>query len=271
MNEYVIGQTKRDEIKMDKEREVNIQIQRAVDMNSRSRLLLGDEGILRLNGASILVFGVGGVGSHCIEALGRSGVGHITIVDNDTVALTNINRQAVALHSTIGRYKTDVMRERLLDINPSVDVRCVSCFVLPDNVEMFFDRAYDYVIDAVDTVAAKLAVIETAVSRNIPIISCMGVGNKLYADMLQITDLGKTSMCPLCKVMRRELKQRGIRHLKVLYSPEKPANTTGMDTGEDKGRRRALPGSVSFVPPVAGLLIAGEVIRQLSEVKKERC
>lgn len=241
-----------------------------IDMHARSRLLLGKEGMARLKSSRLLVFGVGGVGSHCIEALGRGGIGHITIVDNDTVALTNLNRQAVAFRSTLGRKKTEVMKEQLLDIDPSIEVDCVEQFVLPHNAAAFFEKSYDYVVDAVDTVAAKLAIICEAKKRNIPVISCMGVGNKLYADMLTLTDLTKTSVCPLCKVMRRELKKTGIRHVQVLYSPEKPSDVSGADTGEDRGQRRVLPGSVSFVPPVAGLLIAGEVIRTISRIEKKR-
>ena len=199
---------------------------------SRTELLIGEEGLGRLKQATVMVFGVGGVGSHCIEALARSGAGRLILIDNDKVSLTNINRQSIAYHSTIGRMKTEVMRERIRDI----------------------------------TVTAKLAIAELAQRREIPLISSMGTGNKLHPELFEITDLSKTSMCPLCKVMRRELKARGIRHLKVLYSPEKPVDTSGRETGEDKGARRILPGSISFVPPVAGLLIAGEVIREISGV-----
>lgn len=241
-----------------------------IDIHARSRLLMGEEGMRRLAESRVLVFGVGGVGSHCIEALARGGIGHITIVDNDKVALTNINRQAVAFHSTIGLMKTEVMAQQLADINPSMHIRSINQFVLPENIDEFFDEKYDYVIDAIDTVAAKLAIIVKAKRISVPVISCMGVGNKLYADMLRIEDLSKTTVCPLSKVMRRELKKRQIRHVKVLYSPEKPFDLAGRETGEDKGRRRVLPGSVSFVPPVAGILIAGEVIRTLAGVKKER-
>ena len=220
----------------------------------------------RLKQATVMVFGVGGVGSHCIEALARSGVGRLILIDNDKVSLTNINRQSIAYHSTIGRMKTEVMRERIRDINPEIVVKTYETFVLPDNVEELFEETPDYIIDAIDTVTAKLAIAELAQRREIPLISSMGTGNKLHPELFEITDLSKTSMCPLCKVMRRELKARGIRHLKVLYSPEKPVDTSGHETGEDKGARRVLPGSISFVPPVAGLLIAGEVIREISGV-----
>lgn len=233
---------------------------------SRTELLIGEEGMKKLKQAAVMVFGVGGVGSHCIEALARSGVGKLLLIDNDKVSLTNINRQSIAYHSTIGRMKTEVMRERIWDINPEIVVKTYEMFVLPDNVEELFEEAPDYIIDAIDTVTAKLAIVELAQKRGIPLISSMGTGNKLHPELFEITDLSKTTMCPLCKVMRRELKARGIRHLKVLYSPEKPIDTSGPETGEDKGMRRALPGSISFVPPVAGLLIAGEVIREISGV-----
>lgn len=233
---------------------------------SRTELLIGLEGMERLRGASVLVFGVGGVGSHCIEALARSGIGHLILVDNDTVSLTNINRQSIALHSTVGQYKTKVMKEKIRDIDPAIRVDTYETFVLPDNVETVFREQPDYVIDAIDTVTAKLAVIEYAQERGIPVISSMGTGNKLHPELFEITDISKTSVCPLCRVMRRELKARGIEHLKVVYSKEKPVDTSGRETGEDPGARRSVPGSISFVPPAAGLLIAGEVIRELTGI-----
>ena len=233
---------------------------------SRTELLLGKDGMQKLKEATVMVFGVGGVGSHCIEALARSGVGRLILIDNDTVSLTNINRQSIASHSTVGRMKTEVMKERIRDINPDIQVTTHETFVLSDNLEFLFLETPDYIIDAIDTVTAKIAIVELAQQQNIPLISSMGTGNKLHPELFEITDLSKTTMCPLCKVMRRELKARGIRHLKVLYSPEKPVDTTGRETGEDKGARRTLPGSISFVPPVAGLLIAGEVIREISGV-----
>lgn len=233
---------------------------------SRTELLIGKEAMERLFHASVIVFGVGGVGSHCIEALARSGVGKLTLVDNDTVSLTNINRQAVAFHSTIGRYKTEVMREQIQDICPEIGVRTYESFVLPDNIDTFLDETYDYIIDAVDTVAAKIALAEIAREKNIPIISSMGTGNKLHPELFEVTDLFDTTMCPLCRVMRKELKNRGISRLKVLYSPEKPIDISGRETGEDMGARRSIPGSISFVPPAAGLLIAGEVIRDLARI-----
>ena len=237
---------------------------------SRTERLLGRDGMERLFASSVIVFGVGGVGSHCIEALARSGVGKLTLVDNDKVGLTNINRQAVAFHSTIGRYKTEVMKEQIKDICPSIEVNTYESFVLPENVDTFFEERYDYIIDAIDTVTAKLALAQKALEAQIPIISSMGTGNKLHPELFEIADIADTSMCPLCKVMRKELKKRGISHLKVLYSQEKPiepleTNTEGAMERKE-GARRSIPGSVSFVPPAAGLLIAGEVIRSLSKI-----
>lgn len=234
---------------------------------SRTELLIGGEGIRRLRESTVLVFGVGGVGSHCIEALARSGVGRLVLVDNDKVSLTNINRQSIALHSTVGRYKTEVMKEKIRDIDPSIRVDTYETFVLPDNVEETFRENPDYVIDAIDTVTAKLAVIETSLKRGVPVISSMGTGNKLHPEQFEIADISKTSVCPLCRVMRRELRARGIEHLKVVYSREKPIDTSGRTTGEDTRMRRSVPGSISFVPPAAGLLIAGEVIRSLSGIE----
>ena len=237
---------------------------------SRTELLIGAAAMERLKGASVMVFGVGGVGSHCIEALARSGIGTLILIDNDTVSLTNINRQSIAYHSTVGQMKTKVMAERILDIDPAITVRTYETFVLPENLACLLDqennseRKIDYIIDAIDTVSAKIALVEEAQRRKIRLISSMGTGNKLHPELFEITDLAKTSVCPLCRVMRRELKNRGITHLKVLYSREKPVDVSGRETGEDTGKRRSVPGSISFVPPVAGLLIAGEVIRELA-------
>lgn len=231
---------------------------------SRTELLLGEEAMNKLKYARVMVLGVGGVGSHCIEALARAGVGTLILVDNDTVSLTNINRQSIAFHSTVGKYKTKVMAEKIADINPECGVRTYEMFVLPENIDDLFEEPVDYIIDAIDTVTAKLSLVEKAKELNIPIISSMGTGNKLHGELFEITDISKTSVCPLCKVMRKELKARGIYHLKVLYSKEQPLKPVGV-TGEDAGSRRAIPGSVSFVPPVAGLLIAGEVVRDIIE------
>lgn len=235
---------------------------------SRTELLLGSEGVEKLKKSSVAVFGVGGVGSHCIEALARSAVGRLVLIDNDEVSLTNINRQSIAYHSTIGRMKTEVMKERIRDINPKIAVETYETFVLPQNTEQIFGQIgpVDYIVDAIDTVSAKIAIVQYAKEKSIPIISSMGTGNKLHGELFEIADLSKTSMCPLCKVMRKELKNRGIIHLKVLYSKEKPIDTSGRTTGEDQGMKRSVPGSISFVPPVAGLLIAGEVIRSLTGV-----
>ncbi len=235
---------------------------------SRTELLVGEEGLRRLRRASVMVFGVGGVGSHCIEALARSGVGRLCLVDNDRVSLTNINRQSIAYHSTVGQLKTKVMQERIRDIDPEIRVSTCETFVLPDNLPELLDREGkpDYIIDAVDTVSAKIALAEEAQKRGIPIISSMGTGNKLHPELFEVDDLFRTSVCPLCRVMRRELKNRGITSLKVVYSKEHPIDVSGRSTGEDPGQRRSVPGSISFVPPAAGLLLAGEVIRELAQI-----
>lgn len=234
---------------------------------SRTELLIGEEGLKRLASATVMVLGVGGVGSHCIEALARSGVGTLILVDNDKVSRTNINRQSIAYLSTVGDYKTKLMKDRIDDICPSINVFTYETFILPENIHEIFERKVDYIVDAIDTVTAKLAVAVYAKEHQIPLISCMGTGNKLHPELFEITDISKTSVCPLCKVMRKELKERGIHHLKVLYSKERPINTSARSTGEDKGMRRSLPGSISFVPPVAGLIIAGEVIREIAGVE----
>ncbi len=243
---------------------------------SRTEMLLGAEAMEQLKNVHVAVFGVGGVGGYTAEALVRSGIGKLTLVDSDTVAESNINRQIIATTKTIGRFKTDVMKERALDINPDVEVEERRCFFLPETASEFDFTQYDYVVDAVDTVTAKLALVEAAKESGVPIISCMGAGNKLNPGMFEITDLYKTTVCPLAKVMRRECKLRGIKKLKVLYSKEeamKPQENIigGDDSGKEvditqKERRRATPGSVAFVPSVAGLMIAGEVIRDLTGV-----
>ena len=235
---------------------------------SRTELLLGKDGLDKLKKATVMVFGVGGVGSHCIEALARSGVGKLILVDNDTVSLTNINRQSIAYHSTIGQYKTQVMKKKIHDICETIEVVTYEMFVLPENLEEILLEEVDYIVDAIDTVTTKLAIAEYAIKHDIKLISCMGTGNKLHAELFEITDIAKTTVCPLCKVMRKELKERGIKHLKVLYSPERPIDTSEKSTSEDAGKRRSLPGSISFVPPVAGLLIAGEVVREIANVEK---
>ncbi|GFI38146.1 tRNA threonylcarbamoyladenosine dehydratase [Lachnospiraceae bacterium] len=230
---------------------------------SRTELLLGEEKLNRLRHIVVMVLGAGGVGSHCIEALARCGVGRLILVDHDRVSLSNINRQSIALHSTVGQYKTKVMEEKIRDICPETKVTTYETFVLPENIEQLFAERPDYIIDAIDTVTAKLALAEKAGEYGIPIISSMGTGNKLHGELFEITDISKTSVCPLCRVMRKELRARGIRHLKVLYSREKPLAVSPDLSEEGQEKRRSIPGSVSFVPPVAGLLIAGEVIRDL--------
>ena len=236
----------------------------------RTELLIGKEAVKKLNNSRVAVFEIGGVGGHCAEALVRSGVGTIDIVDNDVIAESNINRQIVALHSTIGRYKTEVMKERLLDINPDVKVNEYRCFFLPENASQFpFDK-YDYVVDAVDTVTAKIAIIMAAQEHGTPVISSMGAGNKLHPEMFEIADIYKTSVCPLAKVMRQELKKRGVKKLKCVYSKEEPLQPTEESFGGElpapDASRRSVPGSSAFTPSVAGLIIAGEVIRSHSEV-----
>lgn len=235
---------------------------------SRTERLIGSHGLSRLASSTVAVFGVGGVGSHCIEALARSGVGHLILVDNDTVSLTNLNRQSIAFHSTIGQYKTQVMKSRIQDICPSIQVTALEEFVLPDNLEQVLEhaRTIDYMIDAIDTVTAKLALARYARDHGIPVIASMGTGNKLHGELFEITDISNTSVCPLCKVMRRELKKSGIYHLKVLYSKEVPCKPT--EDSAEVTSKRSVPGSISFVPPVAGLLIAGEVVRDLVQGKR---
>lgn len=230
---------------------------------SRTERLLGTAAMQRLSATTVLVFGVGGVGSHCIEALARCGIGHLILVDNDEVSLTNINRQSIAYHSTIGQYKTVIMKQRIADINPQAWVETLETFILPDNLDSIMQSIgpVDYIIDAIDTVSAKLAIAEYADQHQIPLLASMGTGNKLHAELFEITDIMNTSVCPLCRVMRKELKSRGIGRLKVLYSREQPL--TPVIPNEEITSKRAVPGSISFVPPVAGLLIAGEVVRDL--------
>lgn len=231
---------------------------------SRSELLLGPDSMNRLKNTTIALIGIGGVGSHCAEALARAGVGTLILVDNDRVSLTNINRQSIAYHSTVGRSKTELMKRRIADINPNARVITFETFVLPDNIDEVLPEGIDYIIDAIDTVSAKLALALAAWQRQIPIISCMGTGNKLHAELFEIADIYDTSVCPLCRVMRKELKARGIPRLKVLYSREQPLPSR--IPSEENTSKRAVPGSVSFVPPVAGLLIAGEAIRDVLNI-----
>ena len=236
----------------------------AHDLNifSRAELLLGEEALEKLRSARVALFGIGGVGSFAAEALARGGVGHITLVDGDTVSITNINRQLIALHSTVGKEKTAVMAERIADISPETEVETYPVVYGAENRDLLDFSIYDYVIDAIDTVTSKLILIEEAKKAGVPVISCMGTGNKFHPERFEVTDISKTSVCPLAKVMRKELKVRGIKNVKVVYSkeePQKPAAST--ETG-----KRQIPGSLSFVPPVAGLLLAGEVIRHIAGI-----
>ena len=231
------------------------------DQFSRSRLLLGQEALDKLESARVAVFGIGGVGGYVAEGLARSGIGAMDLIDHDKVEITNLNRQAVAFHSTVGKYKTDVMKERLLDINPDAAVRTYCCFFLPGEEGRFPFADYDYVLDAVDTVTAKIALIEACNAAGTPVISSMGAGNKLHPELFEIADIYDTSVCPLAKVMRRELKKRGIRSLKCVYSKEVPVQPA--ESEQDPSRRKAVPASVSFVPSAAGLIMAGEVVRDL--------
>lgn len=235
------------------------------DWFSRTQLLLGKDGIEKLHNAYVAVFGVGGVGGYVIEALVRSGVGKIDIFDNDTVSLTNLNRQIIATHDTIGRYKVDVMKERALSINPEIEVNAYNCFYMPDNADEYDLAKYSYIVDAIDTVTAKIELIMRADRAGVPIISSMGAGNKLDPSLFEVSDIYKTSVCPLARTMRRELKQRGIKKLKVVYSKEIPLKPIAEDCDAEKAPegRRAVPGSIAFVPAAAGLVAAGEVICDL--------
>ena len=244
---------------------------------SRTELLLGKEAMDKLKNSRVAVFGIGGVGGYVCEALVRSGVGAFDLIDDDKVCLTNLNRQIIATRKTVGKYKVDVMKERMLEINPDVNVRIHKCFFLPENADEFPFDEYDYVVDAVDTVTAKIELVMKSQAMNVPIISSMGAGNKLDASMFRVADIYKTKVCPLAKVMRRELKKRGVRKLKVVYSdelPTRPINDMAISCrtncicppgAQHKcTERRDIPGSTAFVPSVAGLIIAGEVIKDLT-------
>lgn len=230
----------------------------------RTEMILGLEATKRLENAHILVIGLGGVGSFSVEALARAGVGSITICDHDTIAVSNINRQLCALHSTVGKFKADVLRDRALDINPDIKIRTIKQYYTEENRDEILDIQYDYIIDAIDSVTSKLDLIQTAHKRNIPIISAMGTGNKLDPSAFEICDISKTSVCPLARVMRRELKTRKIYKHKVLFSKEIPLKPTQLDdVPQGKGN---VPGSISFVPSVAGLMLAGYVIRDILKI-----
>ena len=233
----------------------------------RTALLLGEEGVARLKRAKVAVFGIGGVGGFAVEALARAGVGAFLLVDSDRVCVSNINRQIIADWNTVGRYKTKVMQERIASVNPDAEVETRECFFLPENADSFDFSGWDYIVDAVDTVSAKLEIIVRAKEAGVPVISCMGAGNKLDPTRFEVADLYETSVCPLARVMRRELKKRGIDSCKVVYSREEARTPLeGMLSQEESGGRRSVPGSVSFVPSVAGLVAAGEVIRDLAGI-----
>lgn len=232
------------------------------DFLSRTRLLIGEANIEKLRNSHVAVFGIGGVGGFVCEALARSGVGALDLIDSDRVEITNLNRQIIALHSTIGRYKTEVMASRVRDINPDVHITVRNCFYLPENADTFDFTQYDYVVDAVDTVTAKISIILRAKETGVPVISAMGAGNKLDPTQFRVADLCQTEMDPLARVMRRELKKRGVDHLKVVFSKEKPLKPEG-DPSAASGSGRQAPGSLAFVPSVMGMIIGGEVIRDL--------
>lgn len=237
------------------------------DQYSRTRLLLGEEGVEKLRHSRVLLFGLGGVGGYCAEALARSGIGHIDLVDHDTVSLTNLNRQLLALHSTVGKYKVDVAAQRIADIDPTVEVNAYRVFYLPETAEQFDFSRYDYVIDAIDTVTGKLQIIAAAKAAGVPVISCMGTGNKLDPAGFRVSDISKTDGCPLARIMRRECAKRGLKHIKAVYSPELPmALREDVESEAPSAGRRSLPGSTAFVPGVAGLILASEVIKDLSNV-----
>ena len=220
---------------------------------TRTEMLIGNDAVEKLKQAHVAVFGVGGVGSYVVEALARAGVGNLDLIDNDDVNLTNINRQIIALHSTVGKSKVEVAKARVLDINPRVNVKMYKTFFTPETSQEFDFSKYDYVVDAIDSVTGKIELVLKSQEANVPIISCMGTGNKLHPEKFEIADIYKTSVCPLAKVMRTELKKRGVKKLKVLFSTENQIKQEG----------QRIPASISFVPSVAGLIIAGEVVREL--------
>ena len=239
-----------------------------MDQHSRTALLLGPEAMKKLKNSRVAIFGLGGVGGYVAEALARCGVGALDLVDHDTVSLTNINRQILATHRTIGMEKAEAAKERVLSIDPSIRATAICKFYGPDTVGEFDFSAYDYVVDAIDTVTGKLALIAAAKAADVPILCCLGTGNKLDPTRFQITDIAKTSVCPLARIMRKECAKRGYKNIKVLYSTEDPlpSHPEALNDEELPEGRRALPGSVSFVPSVAGLIIAGEVVKDLTRV-----
>lgn len=239
----------------------------ALNPFSRTELLLGKEAVKRLAGYRVAVFGIGGVGGYAVEAMVRSGIGALDLVDHDTVSITNLNRQIIATQDTIGKRKVEVAAERIHSINPDCRVRTFPIFYLPDTADQFDFHDYDYVVDAIDTVTGKLQIIEEAMRCGVPVISAMGAGNKLDASRFEVADISETSVCPLARTMRRELRRRGIEHLKVVYSREKPIRPQDGSDLETKGAgasRRPVPGSIAFVPAAAGLILGGEVVKDLA-------
>ncbi len=232
---------------------------------SRTELLLGSAAMERLQKARVAIFGLGGVGGYAAEALARSGIGTLDLFDHDTVSLTNLNRQILATHDTVGKLKVDAAKARILSINPHAVVNAHPVFYMPDTANQYDFSVYDYIVDAIDTVTAKLCMIQNAVAAGVPIISCMGTGNKLDPTALQVTDISKTTVCPLARIMRKELRKRGIDHLKVVYSTEEALIPVGAEEEAAALGKRTIPGSTAFVPGVAGLILAGEVIRDLSK------
>ena len=230
----------------------------------RTAMLLGEEGVARLQSARVAVFGLGGVGGYVVEALARAGIGQLDLIDKDTVSPSNLNRQLLATRSTIGMQKTQAAQLRVAEINPDCLVRTWPLFYLPDTAEQFDLGQYSYVVDAMDTVTAKLTLAQQAMDAGTPMISCMGTGNKLDASAFRVADISKTSICPLARIMRKELGKRGIRHLKVVYSQEEAMKPTGWEAEAAAEGKRQIPGSVSFVPGAAGLILAGEVIRDIA-------
>lgn len=232
---------------------------------SRTELLLGNAAMERLQNARVAVFGIGGVGGYAVEALARSGIGTLDLFDHDTVSLSNINRQILATHDTIGMLKVEAAKARILSINPDAVVNAHAVFYTPDTSDSFDFSVYDYIIDAIDTVTGKLCIIQNAIAAGVPVISCMGTGNKLDASALQVTDISKTTACPLARIMRKELRKRGINHLKVVYSTENALTPVGAEEEAAALGKRTIPGSTAFVPGAAGLMLAGEVIRDLTK------
>ncbi len=241
------------------------------DQYSRTRLLVGADGVQKLRSAKVALFGLGGVGGHAADALARAGIGHMVLIDDDTVSFTNLNRQLLALHSTVGQHKVDVAAQRIRDIDPSIQVHTHKIFFLPENAEQFDFSQYDYVLDAIDTVTGKLCLMERCKAAGTPIISCMGTGNKLDATAFRVADISKTDGCALARVMRKECAKRGLKGIKVVYSPELPQKSIlspddPLEPQREGSSRRSTPGTLSYVPATAGLIMAGQVIQDLLHI-----